>query len=277
MEIPYDVLIITAALIALCAVAWFELRYIKNRRGERAEASMEQDHAYNALATIKAVAGSLRSQGRDTTEADILLFQAEGAYKRRQYLDCKELSDRAKTVLRNAPQRELEPPRPAMVDVGKEATGKEQESEASAPAEVPSMEVRKLPHNYLESKFVMESVRCLLENAPSPRRESAQCCLNDAEGCFEEAEYTDALRHSLKAKKMLEAAEDAVPLKEESASPSKEDVSLPVSECPGCGAAMSRGDAFCFSCGMAKRPSCPGCSADIIEGDAFCRKCGNRL
>lgn len=276
MEIPQDVLIISAALIVLSAIAWFELRYIKGKGGEQAEASLEQDHAYNSMATIRAVASSLRSQGYDVTEAEILLLQAEGAYKRRQYLDCRELSDRAKIALRNAPLRKvLECPPPAKVEVN--ATSKERETGTAAPAEVPSMGARKLPRNYLESKFVMESAHCLMENAPERCREAVQCHLDDAKACFDGGEYTDALRHAVKAKRVLEGAEEIAPEEKREDAPAAEVVTEQESACPGCGAVMSEEDAFCFSCGRPGKATCPGCSADIAEGDAFCRKCGIKL
>ncbi len=283
MEFPYDVLTLSAALVALSAIAWLELRYIKKRRVDT-EATVEEDHVYNSLATYKAVSDSLRARGRDTTEADVLLFQAESAYRRGQYTDCKDLSDRAKIALRNAPDRVISgPPAPSpassseaggIVDAPFPAPVITPTDEAM-PAEVPSIKTRKMPCNYLESKFIIESTRSMLEKAPEMRRETARCMLDDAEACFEAADYTDALRHAAKAKRLLEGCEEAAPA--EKAPDGHEEKERSAVTCTGCGAAMSEEDAFCFACGAPARRSCPGCSAEIVEGDAFCRRCGTRL
>lgn len=283
MEFPYNVLTISAALIALSVIAWLELRYIKGRRVDT-DVTVEQDHVYNSLATCKAVSDSLRAQGRDTTEADILLFQAEGAYRRGQYLDCEELSGRAKAALRNAPQKEmLSPPsqptevtqegEPAEVRIDPPSAPRTMPSEAAAPAEVPSLKTKKMPCNYLESKFVIETTRSMLDDAPEQQRDAARRMLDDADACFEEADYTDALRHAAKAKKLLECCEAAAPaVKECDAPPAKDSI-----VCAICGAAMSGDDAFCFACGTPAARACPNCSTALIEGDVFCRKCGARL
>ena len=283
MEFPYNVLIISAALIALSVIAWLELRYIKGRRVD-ADSTVEQDHVYNSLATYKAVSDSLRAQGRDTTEADILLFQAESAYRHGQYLDCKELSGRAKTALRNAPQKEAPSPpsqpkeiiresEPAEVQADPPSSPRTAPSEAAAPAEVPSLKAKKMPCNYLESKFVIETTKSMLDEAPEQQREAARSMLDDADACFEEADYTDALRHAVKAKKLLEGCEEAAPAVKECGAPPSEDMIA----CAICGAAMSGDDAFCFACGTPAARTCPHCSAALIEGDVFCRRCGARL
>ena len=279
MEYPYNVLIFSAAIIVLAAIAWFEMRYIKRRRGDPDEA-VEQDHIYNSLATYRAVSSSLGAQGRDTTEADILLFQAEGAYKRGQFTDCKDLTDRAKIALRNAPQKEklapASPPKgPAeeIVPVEAPIDPTPVARETVKPAEVPSLKTRKMPCNYLESKFVIDSTKSMLDGAPEDQRETARCMLDDAQACFEEADYTDALRHAVKAKKLLEGCEDQAPAGPEREEPDAKDAIA----CAGCGAVMSPDDAFCFACGAPALRSCPNCSADLVRGDAFCRKCGTRL
>ncbi len=282
MEFPYNVLILASALIAFSVIAWLELRYIKRRRID-ADVAVDQDHVYNSLATYKAVSDSLRAQGRDTTEADILLFQAEGAYKRGQYMDCEELSGRAKTALRNAPQKEVPAPPPQPEEIVHEAGSAEApvapltsapmaQNDTTRPAEVPSLKTRKMPCNYLESKFVIESTRSLLDDAPERKRDVARCMLDDAEACFEEADYTDALRHAVKAKKLLEGNEEASAAAEDDEPPTKDTI-----DCAGCGSAMSEDDAFCFACGAPAMRSCPSCSAELIEGDVFCRKCGTKL
>lgn len=50
--------------------------------------------------------------------------------------------------------------------------------------------------------------------------------------------------------------------------------------CPGCGAALSAGDAFCSKCGRpvaAQGICCPGCKAPVQPGSRFCGRCGQPL
>lgn len=266
MDVPSDILTVSAALIALSAIAWFELRYIKRRQGERADAELEKDHAYNSLATFKAVAASLRSQGRDTSEADVLLIQAEGAFERRQYIECKELAERAKIALRNAPSAGTLDGR----------TGSEGEGKVGGPFPMTrSMGARKVPPNYLESRFVMECAHSLMDKADEHRREAARHMLDDAKACFEAADYDEALRHAARAKRTLEGMEDLDPAldREGGPSPRKE----PFGTCAGCGAILATGDVFCHSCGRRAPRSCPSCSAEAIGGDNYCRRCGTSL
>lgn len=54
--------------------------------------------------------------------------------------------------------------------------------------------------------------------------------------------------------------------------------------CPGCGAPIKEGAAFCSACGFAvpkqEAPAgnvCPGCGAPVKEGTAFCTNCGTKV
>jgi len=283
MEITSDILILVAALVILAAVGWLELRYIKSKRSGQAEAALIQDDAYNAVATTKAVAESLRQQGRDTTEAEVILYQAESAYQRREYTDAKAIAERARSALRHAPLRELvtcpvlqpvaeEAPVDVPVEVPESSTG---------PTEVPSVAAKKLPANYLESKFIIESAHCMLESAPEERRAPAALLLADARDRFDQADYTGALRLALRAKKALEGAEvkpaesvtEAAPVD----TPADETTIAADDACQRCGAQMDPEDQFCHACGGRRAAVCPSCSAEVKEGDQFCRGCGARL
>ena len=61
-----------------------------------------------------------------------------------------------------------------------------------------------------------------------------------------------------------------------------------ITKCPGCGADVPRGSAFCSSCGTAiphvePEPAassarvCPGCGAEVSEDSLFCNSCGRKL
>jgi hypothetical protein len=47
--------------------------------------------------------------------------------------------------------------------------------------------------------------------------------------------------------------------------------------CPGCGADVPRGAAFCVRCGHALRPACPDCRRPVEVDWAYCGACGRNL
>lgn len=264
MEITYEYLIIAAALIFMTALALLELRYIRGRRNAQTEASLIQDDSYNAVATVRAVAESLQQQGRDTAEADVIIHQAVSAYQRRQYTEAKELADQAKRALHNTPQKEMgaTPVSETIAEEG--ASVDSNHTEDASSAGVPAHAVKKLPANYLESKFIIESAQCMLDDAPQNRKTAAACILEKARDCFDEADYTGALCQAMKAKRTLECCTEPIS-------------STPIIHCSHCGAEMADKDQFCFTCGAKKKEICPGCSNEVKEGDKFCRKCGTHL
>ncbi len=49
------------------------------------------------------------------------------------------------------------------------------------------------------------------------------------------------------------------------------------SQCPECGASLSRGDRFCRACGHSFAARCAGCGARLADADRFCRQCGTTV
>ncbi|NLI73682.1 MAG: hypothetical protein GX369_02765 [Euryarchaeota archaeon] len=80
-----------------------ELRYIWKLRIDPKIAPIK-NKSYTKLTTFKAVAESLRSQGHDTTEIDVLLFRAENAHGMRKYDECLGLINRIKIILAMNPE-----------------------------------------------------------------------------------------------------------------------------------------------------------------------------
>lgn len=243
MEIPMETLILLAIVIIAGAVALLELRYMRGRKKVKVDAAVERDDAYNAVSTTRAVADSLRQNGRDTTEADILIYKAEGAYDRREFLDAIEMADRARKVLMTCKEKDL-------ISMPIPAPAKEESTE------VPSNEVRKLPANYLESKFMIDSVRDSVPSACDEVRAEAFGCLDRAQACFDSEDYGGALKEAMRARRLLTppapATQKSYPATVVKLPPPK---TLP--------AVSAR--------------SCPSCSADLLPDDVFCRKCGTRL
>ena len=277
MDLPADTLILIAVVIVAAVVAFLELRYIRTRKHVKVDQYLEQDDAYNAVTTTRAVATSLSRNGRDTSEADALIYQAEAAYDRREFVRCMELADRAKVLLKNCKEKDL---LAAPVVTTEKASGPKDDVKGEESVVVPANEARKLPPNYLESKFLLDTVSSLIEEAQGEKREEAQKDFDLARSRFEEGDYSEALKGALKAKRLLAPAAPARD-KATSASmiikpqaPTKEEGR----RCPKCGMQLGPNDDFCFSCGTkAGMRICHGCQTMATSDDMFCRKCGCRI
>lgn len=275
MALTLEATIAIAAIgtAVLAAVVYFERRYMRSRRKDRIDLSLMKDDAYNALITTQAVANSLQEQGRKTEEADRLLLQAQSAYRRQDYATCKDLADKARDALRRT--------RASESDTLKEI--------ASGPVEVsvneqtaPIHEIKKLPQNYLESKFMIEAARMCIDDALGKGAEvkDAEGFLAVAKQCFERTEYTEALKQALRAKRSAEGLKVAAAIE---VGPPTEREEAPAdrkgAECGQCGGSVDDEDNFCRQCGakIVRTPKCPSCSSEVEESDRFCRKCGTNL
>lgn len=245
MEIPLETLILLAVVIIAAVVALLELRFLKGRKQVKVDTAIERDDAYNAVSTTRAVADSLRQNGRDTTEADILIYKAENAYDRREFLNAIELAGRARSTLMTCKEKDLismPEPSPAKAEM----------------QEVPSTQVRKLPANSLESKFMIDSVRDMVPDACDEARVEATACIDRAQACYDSEDYNGALREAMKAKRLLTPS---VPAAEKSRPSTVIKLASPKIPPAADPAAIS----------------CPSCHVDALPDDVFCRKCGTRL
>jgi ribosomal protein L40E len=144
-------------------------------------------------------------------------------------------------------------------------------------------EVKKLPQNYLESRFLISSVQDEIDSARGTKDVSAaEAQLNEAKVDFEAANYNAALTHSMKARKTLEG----VVVTTTAATPELEVAKVAavakaseIDQCGKCGAELTKDDQFCGSCGeKAGKPSaCTQCNAPLKPTDTFCRKCGKKV
>ncbi|MGD0057244.1 MAG: zinc ribbon domain-containing protein [Methanomassiliicoccales archaeon] len=277
LEMTAAILAVGIAVFAI--VLYLEMRYMKSRRKEKVDVALVRDDAYNTLTTTQAVSRALKDQGRDTKEADLLLVKSEAAYQRRDYLMCKELAEEARTVLR---QTRAEEKTDTLEGIAARSA-----PEPEADQSPPLKEIKKLPQNYLESKFMIETARMCIEAAALQGIGvvEAEKTLAVARECYDRTEYTEALKQALRAKKTAEGqnitpqAEAKLPElnREEPAAPpirlSKE------AACGSCGQSIDEGDNFCRKCGaeVVRVPKCPSCELEVDESDAFCRRCGSKL
>jgi hypothetical protein len=204
-------------------------------------------------------------------------LRAEAAYQRKDYLMCNELAEQARSTLRQTKAG-------CEIDTFEEI--------ASRPAEPdteqipPFQETKKLPQNYLESKFMIECARMSIDTASKQGSDmvEAERMLAIAMEHYDRTEYTEALKHALRAKRTAEGQKVSVQPETRPPEAGKEEPKAPIevpgkADCGNCGQPVDESDNFCRKCGtkIVRVPRCPSCSSEVDEGDAFCRKCGAKL
>ncbi|HUL39558.1 MAG TPA: zinc-ribbon domain-containing protein [Methanomassiliicoccales archaeon] len=271
--------ILLIILVILSVVMYFELKFVKRKRLERAEAKIRTDEIYNQIVTARAVSGAIKGQGKNTKEADMAILQADTAYSRGSYTEASAAVEQAKELLREARKE----PDPSMQFA--ELAEKEVQEKSPEECEVPFQETKKLPKNYMESKFMICSVK---DQAGSAERKGADTSeardsLRTADEAFAREDYTEALRQALKAKKYLEGdggrPNESAKAKDMSSVekvPSAVVVKANLSKCAKCGYGLEPDDMFCPRCGtrIERDIRCPRCANKVKVDDAYCRKCG---
>jgi tetratricopeptide (TPR) repeat protein len=271
--------VLLIVLVILAVLTYFEMKFVKRKRLERVEAKARLDDIYNQIVTTRAVSSAIKSQGRNTKQADLALLEADTAYTRGNYTEAAAAAERAKELLRKARNE----PDPSMQF---EAMAQQSVQEkVPEECEVPFQETKKLPKNYMESKFMICSVRDQAEKAARSGADAseAQDSLRLADEAFAREDYTEALKSALKAKKALE---DEGPAPKEQAGmkdlasiekvPSAVVVKPNVSKCEKCSTDLDPEDMFCSKCGtrVERDIRCPRCANKVKVEDAYCRKCG---
>jgi Double zinc ribbon len=278
--------------IILAIALFIQFRYLRPRRDDAIEMALNRDDAYNALTTAQAVSSALKDKGRDTKEADLLLVEAELAYNRGDFLKCTDASKRAKEYLAVAPM--------AIVDFTTTPETSTDQPNEPLPEQPKISEARKLPPNYLESKFMIATAADEIERNRSEGKNvtASVCLLDEAKMAFDCKDYNVALRKSLKAKKSAEAPTEPAPNKpveiiklEKAPEPvlpertvAKETENPPATKanqdrCASCGTSARDDDNFCAKCGkpIERKRLCANCGAELSEDDVFCRKCGTEV
>jgi tetratricopeptide (TPR) repeat protein len=198
-----DLIILAVLGIILAIVVFLELRYFRSKRKNRVDHKITQDDAYNSIQTTKAVAEALKARGRNSKEANLLIIEAEAAFERGNHLYALESINKAKDLLKSAKEEKADPVASIVSKVGVKS-GEEK-------CEVPFQEARKLPKNYLESKFMICSVRDILEQSGAKGKNSAaEENLKQADESFQREDYTEALKLALRAKRALDGGADSI-------------------------------------------------------------------
>lgn len=268
MAFTIEIVVAILLVLILGVVIFFEWRYLRSRREAKVDAGLIQDDAYNAIATAKSISESLRNQGRDVKESEALIRQAEDAYSRRNYLDACNIAGRAKSTLKFSKPTD---------DILYCAAPTSKEEAVADEECVPVLQaVKKLPTNYLESKFLLESTKQRAEGAGSPDIDEINEDLCIAQSHFDRKEYDEALKYAMRAKKLLEHGRKENTVMITTATPSQE--TRNVNTCQKCSTELGESDIFCPGCGSRQgRAVCSSCSSEAQEGDKFCRKCGTKI
>ena len=279
-----DLTLIIILLIILGIAVFVEFKYIRGKKDESIDRALNKDEAFNALNTTQAVSRALKDKGRDTGPAEMELLRASLACDRRDYLECIESVKKAKMLLDAAPFVAFEE-EPKKFPIKNEPADQEEEEEEEGQEHANIGETRKLPPNYLESKFMIVTAGDEIERSRSEGKDvtASVCLLDEAKMAFECKEYDVALRKSLKAKKGTGAGSETIERKVSEIAPPTKMIMKDIAEepsdmvrCEKCGVKAKDDDNFCAKCGnpIERKQSCPNCGAEVSEEDVFCRKCG---
>jgi predicted RNA-binding Zn-ribbon protein involved in translation (DUF1610 family) len=265
-------------LVVFSAVAYFEIKYLKRKRAERAEAKAKVDDIYNQIVTTRAVSNAIKGKGMNTKDADLAILEADSAFSRGSYTEAKASVERAKGLLREAKKDAPSAPTEA-------STQQQIKEKLPEKCEVPFQETKKLPTNFLESKFMICSVKDQVDAAARSGGDTSipKDFLLLAEDAFARQDYTEALKDALKAKKALEGGQ--ITIKEDAKAnekssiekvPSAVVVHAHLSKCTKCSTQLDPDDMFCPNCGakVVRDIRCPRCANKVKVDDAYCRKCG---
>lgn len=276
-----DLIILAVLGIILAIVIFLELRYFRSKRKNRVDKKIMQDDAYNSIQTTKAVAEALKARGRTSKEANLLIIEAEAALERGNHQYALESINKAKELLKSAKEEKADPVAQIVSKVGVKS-GEEK-------CEVPFQEARKLPKNYLESKFMICSVRDILEHSGAKGKNAVvEENLKQADESFQKEDYTEALKLALRAKRALDGGADSIgPIESklqikdtgvERLPPQPKSLHEPSKSCVRCGSSLTEEDVYCRKCGLKVDRSlkCSACGEKLAEDDIFCRKCGNQ-
>lgn len=280
-------LIMVMLMIIMIVVIAAELIYFLRKRREKMKfkkapkGEMLSEKAHNLILTTESISSTLADQGINTRNADGLIREAKSFERRGDYTSAVERAEAAKLALLRA-KREHAPIPETRRRAAQPISGVEMDNdeyEETEHTEEKDVDLSKLPKNYLQAKFILNSAKDLLEKEKVTSGE-AYDYYQEAKKRFDAEDYSKALSLAIKAERILDS--DTVDLigeeeLEDVESPEEEVIEVIV--CPECDKEVSTDDAFCRNCGqkLEFETNCPGCDAEIEHTDKFCRKCGHKI
>ena len=299
--------------VTVLGLGYFAIQRFRRRRlellGDLAKSPVfADDRAHNQIRMARAELAVLQREGQAVPRAATLLDQAEAALARHENVEAVRLARNAHDLL-VATRREggsppsapparspvaTPPPRVPAVAAAEPRPGPLRDRTAElvagptsdgepgpAPADRP-------PKNRMEAHFQMTLLVDQLRTAgaadpPPTGFGEAERLRGEAQGAYAAGEFTEALRLSLRARRLLGARLETLPPgrpASEGPIPPKEGrvPSASAGRCTQCGKPLRAEDQFCRSCGASQRPTaCPRCQAPVASDDTFCGRCGSPL
>ncbi len=296
----YTLVILVALMIVFVVVVYVMLALLKKTRVKKLREEKDpKEDAYNQLQMLRTMVKLMRDKGYNVSPVETMIVKAQMAYNSDNYVECIEIVNNAKRALVRIREETTVPdgisPRVAeemrIIKKIEERGSYQQEM----PPQVKDFE-RKLPENYLQSKFEIKVVEDkIMKKEEGEVKEAAMLYLKKAKEAFDRKEYTEALRLAIKSNRILETNEIPVEKPVVEPVPQAEVVSEPkvvsITEtkeeekkeeelhCPNCGAVVRREDKYCWNCGakLVWTYKCPNCGGEVTTEDKYCRHCGYKL
>jgi len=290
-------IVIVFSVITLSAYFYLENTKEKRLKKIRKESRLSpEDRAYNKVKRAEGVTRMMKRKGKEVDNADKMVDKAEEALHRGQVQQAKKLASKVDddiSGVHNVGQKKdnSEMKKAYTVDELEEVEfkGSKEGDKKRRELEKQKKKLESLPDNYLESKFELKVAKELIEK--EDHDEKAKKYFAKAEDCFENEDYTESLRYSIKCKKQIEGEEGAgliagknIEKKENPPEEVKEkypDLIVEQEEKPRSSdvglekESISTKDVSASQDTLIKR--CPECDFEGGEDNLYCTKCGEEL
>lgn len=249
-----------------------------------------EDDAYNQIQIVKSMARVMKNKGYNVEPVESMIAKAENAYNYQRYLESIDITNNAKrALLRLKDENKMEDSLSPEVEKELEIIKKieEEPEKDEMPPQIKDF-VKKLPPNYLQSKFEIGVVEeKIIKMEEGQLKEYAKLYMEKAKRAFDMGDYSEALKLAVKSNRIIDTGKlpENVPIKEEQ----KPVIVTPLIEeeeekeeelhCPNCGAVVRPEDKYCWNCGakLVFIYKCPNCGAEVSSEDKYCRHCGYKL
>lgn len=273
MNTEYLEILIIAILIAVPIIAYEAIMVIRKiKRRDISENINIEDRAYNMLKSTESLVNIMKERGYDISSTENMLEQARSEYSNKSYSKVIGLCSEARRLisrlnaenLGNAKTQEVSPQ--VQEEIKKVAEIKIEDREVLSP----TYELKKkFPENYLSAKFSINMVESKNSNVEDQNTKNAGLqMLEVAKKDFTDQNYTEALKYSVKADKIIENEKVSEVIEDEE-----------ILRCPECGSIINEADKYCWNCGtkIVFQYLCPVCHKEVKSEEKFCRNCGAEL
>ncbi len=285
----FFVIFIVVFIVGIAAALMLLKRRAASKVTRLGESSVEDD-AYNQIQIVKSMTKVMKNKGHNVEPVESMIAKAERAYNNQRYLESIDITNNAKrALLRLKEESKVEDSLSPEVKEELEIIKKieEEPEKDDMPPQIKDF-VKKLPPNYLQSKFEIGVVEeKIVKMEDGQLKEYAKLYVEKAKKAFDMGDYSEALKLAVKSNRIIDSGElpENIPTREEQ----KPLVVTPLIEeeeekeeelhCPNCGAVVRPEDKYCWNCGakLVFIYKCPNCGAEVSSEDKYCRNCGYKL